>query len=141
MRVSVVIPIFNEERYIRDCVDSLLHQTFSKMDMEWIFVDGGSTDLSKEILYEYRETWPKLIKIYSNPNKTVPYAMNIGIGESEGDYIVRLDAHAEYPPDYIEKCVYYLDMTDADNVGGLANTKARARVARLFRKCFHQSLE
>ena len=125
MRVSVVIPIFNEERYIRDCVDSLLHQTFSKMDMEWIFVDGGSTDLSKEILYEYRETWPKLIKIYS---------MNIGIGESEGDYIVRLDAHAEYPPDYIEKCVYYLDMTDADNVGGLANTKGQSASGKVISK-------
>lgn len=132
MQVSVVIPIYNEEKYIEKCVESLLCQTFPKCDMEWIFVDGCSDDRTKEILERYQKQWPDLIKVLSNPNKTVPYAMNIGIGESRGMYIVRLDAHAEYPQNYIEKCVYYLDTTTADNVGGLAETKGRSETGKII---------
>ena len=60
----------------------------------------------------------------NNPHKIVPCAMNIGIAASKGKYIVRLDAHADYSKDYISKCVYYLDTVDADNVGGVIETKS-----------------
>lgn len=132
MQVSVVIPVYNEEKYIRKCVESLLHQTFSKSDMEWIFVDGCSGDQTREILYQYQKQWPDLIKVLLNTNKTVPYAMNIGIGESVGTYMIRLDAHAEYPVNYIEKCVYYLDTVDADNVGGFAKTKGQSEMGEII---------
>ena len=92
--------------------------------MEWILVDGCSKDRTVEILENYKQKYPLLIKILNNPNKIVPYAMNIGIAASQGKYIVRLDAHAEYATDYISKCVYYLETTDAENVGGVAETKA-----------------
>lgn len=127
-RVSVVMPVFNEENYIGDCIESLLRQTYPMDDMEWFFVDGGSTDKTREIIEEYVEKMSDLIRLLDNPNKTVPYAMNIGITASQGEYIVRLDAHAEYQEDYIEKCVYYLDHTDADNVGGLAETRGKGVV-------------
>ena len=67
--------------------------------MEWIFVDGGSADRTKELLAEYQEQYADLIKVFDNPHKTVPFAMNIGIAQSKGKYIVRLDAHAEYDKD------------------------------------------
>jgi GT2 family glycosyltransferase len=54
--------------------------------------------------------------------------MNIGIEEARGEYIIRLDAHADYNNNYISKCVYYLDTTDADNVGGIAETKSKGFV-------------
>ncbi len=126
--VSVVMPLFNEEKYIVGCLESLLTQDYPREDMEWIFVDGGSTDSTREILKDYQNKYEGLIKIFDNPHKIVPYAMNIGIAASEGKYIVRLDAHAEYATDYISKCVYYLDTTDAENVGGVAETKSRGRV-------------
>lgn len=132
MQVSVVIPVYNEEKYIEKCIESLLCQTFPKSDMEWIFVDGCSKDQTKEILLRYQKQWPELIKILLNPNRTVPYAMNIGIGESVGTYIIRLDAHAEYPETYIEKCVHYLNTTDADNVGGLAETKGNSEMGKII---------
>ena len=128
--VSVVMPIYNEEKYIKGCVESLLTQDYPKNQMEWIFIDGGSTDRTKEILAEYQEKYTELIRIYDNPHKTVPYAMNIGIAHSKGKYIVRLDAHAEYDKDYVSKCVYYLDTTDADNVGGVAETKSRGKMGQ-----------
>ncbi len=128
--VSVVMPIYNEEKYIKGCVESLLTQDYPQNQMEWIFVDGGSTDRTKELLAEYQEQYADLIRVFDNPRKTVPFAMNIGIAQSKGKYIVRLDAHAEYDKDYVSKCVYYLDTTDADNVGGVAETKSRGEIGQ-----------
>lgn len=122
--ISVVMPIYNEEKYISQCIESLLKQDYPKDKMEWIFVDGCSTDNTVSILNDYQNKNPGLIKVFNNPNKTVPYAMNIGIKNSVGKFIIRLDAHAEYADDYFSKCVYYLQTTDADNVGGVIETKS-----------------
>ena len=132
--VSVVMPVYNEAIYIDQCVHSLLKQDYSLELMEWIFVDGNSTDDTVSRLKVYKEKYPNLIVIRNNPHKTVPYAMNIGIAESKGKYIIRLDAHADYATDYISKCVYYLDTIDADNVGGVAETKAKGFVGRCIAK-------
>ena len=126
--VSVVMPVYNEEKYIDKCVQSLLQQDFPTWDMEWIFVDGRSKDATVQILNNYAQQYPNLIRVYDNPKKIVPYAMNIGIAQAKGKYIVRLDAHADYAPNYISKCVHYLDTTDAENVGGLADTKSHGFV-------------
>ena len=132
--ISVVMPVYNEEKYIENCIDSLLLQDYPQECMEWIFVDGMSSDRTRELIRAYIEKYPKLIKLLSNPNKTVPYAMNIGIKEARGKYIIRLDAHADYNKDYISKCVYYLDTTDADNVGGVAETKSKGFVGNAIAK-------
>lgn len=131
---SIVMPIYNEEKYIFRCIDSLLEQDFEKENMEWIFVDGMSSDRTKEIVKSFQQKYPDLIKLYDNPNRTVPYAMNLGIKNSVGKYIIRLDAHASYPKDYIKKCVYYLDTVDADNVGGIAITKSRTPMGNIIAK-------
>ncbi len=125
--VSVVMPIRNEEKYIRRCLLSLLAQDYPQENSEWIFVDGESTDRTKEIIAEFQTAHPTLIRVLDNPRKIVPCAMNIGIEASRGKYIVRLDAHSEYANDYISKCVHYLATTDADNVGGIVQTKSRNR--------------
>lgn len=132
--ISVVMPVYNEEKYIENCIDSLLLQDYPQDYMEWIFVDGMSSDRTRELIGAYIEKYPKLIKLLSNPNKTVPYAMNIGIKDAMGKYIIRLDAHADYNKDYISKCVYYLDTTDADNVGGVAETKSKGFVGNAIAK-------
>mgnify|MGYP003461482610 FL=1 len=126
--ISVVMPIYNEEKYISQCIESLLKQDYPEDKMEWIFVDGCSTDNTVSILNDYQNKNPGLIKVFNNPNKTVPYAMNIGIKNSVGKFIIRLDAHAEYADDYFSKCVYYLQTTDADNVGGVIETKSVGNV-------------
>lgn len=132
--VSVVMPVYNEEKYIEKCVDSLLEQDYPADRMEWIFVDGCSSDKTVELLEGYAEKYPDLIRVLNNPDKIVPYAMNIGISQSRGKYIVRLDAHADYAEDYISKCVYYLENTDAENVGGVAETKAEGFMGNAIAK-------
>lgn len=132
--VSVVMPVYNESKYIDKCIESLLNQDYSHDYMEWIFVDGNSSDDTVARIEKYATQYPTLIKILNNPHKIVPYAMNIGIKESRGKYIVRLDAHADYANDYISKCVKYLDSIDADNVGGVAETKANGFVGACIAK-------
>jgi len=132
--VSVIVPTYNEERYIEKCVKSLLSQDYPLADMEWIFVDGMSTDKTVEMLNEYAAQYPNLIRICRNPSKYVPQAMNIGIAAANGRYIIRLDAHSEYADDYITKCVYTLDTVDADNVGGAAETKSHGFVGNTIAK-------
>ncbi len=134
---SVVMPIRNEERYIGKCIETLLKQDYSKENMEYIFIDGASTDDTKRILYQYKDKYPNLIKILDNPNKTVPYAMNLGIKSALGKYIVRLDAHCEYEYDYISQCIYYLENTDADNVGGPTVAKAKNLMQEIVSVAYH----
>lgn len=132
--VSVVMPVYNEEQHIEKCVNSLLLQDYPIDKMEWIFVDGCSKDRTVEILNRYQEKYSTLIKVYNNPHKIVPSAMNIGIAASKGKYIVRVDAHADYATDYISKCIYYLENTDAENVGGVAETKANGFMGNAIAK-------
>lgn len=132
--ISIVMPIYNEERYIENCVESLLLQDYPIEKMEWIFVDGMSNDNTRDLLQKYIKKYPNLIKVLDNPNKTVPFAMNIGIKEASGEYIIRLDAHADYSNDYFSKCVYYLEATNADNVGGVAETKSKGFVGKAIAK-------
>ncbi len=132
--VSVVMPVYNEEKYIVNCIESLLLQDYPQQLMEWIFVDGMSNDNTKQLIQKYINKYPSLIKLFDNPHKTVPYAMNIGISKANGAYIIRLDAHADYAKNYISKCVYYLNLTGADNVGGVAETKSSGIVGNAIAK-------
>lgn len=119
--LSVICPIYNEERYIAKCIDSILAQDYPKDDLEVIFVDGMSSDRTREIVAEYSAKYP-FIRLIDNPDRIVPPAMNIGIKASVGDIIVRLDAHAVFPQNYLSELVKSLLELDADNVGGVCRT-------------------
>lgn len=138
--VSVVVPVYNEEKYIASFVESLLLQDYPAACMEWIFVDGGSSDETVSLLRELQSRQGDIVQIAHNHNKTVPYAMNIGIRQARGEYIVRMDAHAEYAKDYISTCIEVLQETGADNVGGVATTKGRgfmgATIAKMLSSKF-----
>jgi succinoglycan biosynthesis protein ExoA len=137
--VSVIMPIRNEEKYIERCIETLLKQDFPKKNLEIILVDGCSNDQTKTIIERYINNYPSLIKLIDNPNKTVQYALNIGINAAQGVYIVRLDAHSEYSNDYISKCVYYLEKTGAINVGGPMIAKGRTQIQKIIAASYHSA--
>ena len=122
--ISVILPVRNEERYIAACVDSIFSQDYPAEKMEVIFVDGRSEDRTVEMLHAMQKDHPQIV-VLDNPNRTVPYAMNIGIAHSGAPVIVRLDAHAEYPADYIRLSVETLLTQDCDNAGGVFETHGR----------------
>lgn len=120
--ISVVCPIFNEEKYITKCIESVLQQDYPQDDMEILFVDGMSHDHTRDIVSDYSNKY-KNIKLLDNPKRTVPYAMNIGIKASQGDIIIRLDGHVEYPTNYISVLAHNLKtLPKAENVGGVCIT-------------------
>lgn len=130
--VSVIIPVYNEERYIERCLDSLLAQSFPRDRMEWFAVDGNSTDRTREILARFEEKCP--LRVLVNEKRSTPISLNMGIREARGAFIIRFDAHASFPSDYIEKCVSCLETTGADNVGGYVETKAESFVGEAVAK-------
>ena len=120
--LSVICPIYNEEKYISQFLDSILKQDYPKDDLEILLVDGMSKDHTREIISEYSGNFPCL-RLVDNPQQTVPYAMNNGIKNAKGNIIIRLDAHAEYPSDYFSVLVKKLEeLEGAENVGGVCVT-------------------
>lgn len=119
--ISVICPIYNEEKYISQCIDSILEQDYPKNKIEVLFVDGISTDKTRLIIRKYQQKFP-FIYVLDNQQRIVPVAMNIGIRASKGDVIIRLDAHASYPSNYFTELVENLGKLNADNVGGICRT-------------------
>lgn len=117
-KVSIIIPCRNEEKFIGQCLDSLLSNDYPKENIEIFIIDGRSTDCTLEIIKEYQKDYP-FITLLDNPKKITPTALNIGIKRANYDIVVRIDAHATYKKDYISKSVRYLKDYNADNVGGI----------------------
>lgn len=119
--LSVICPIYNEEKYIQACIESIIAQDYPKNDLEVIFVDGMSTDSTRKIVNDYttRYSWIRLI---DNPDRIVPPALNRAIDASNGDIIIRLDAHASYAPNYFSSLVNASIKYGADNVGAVCRT-------------------
>jgi len=116
-KVSVIVPMRNEQDHIAKCLGSLLAQSYPTSSYEVIVVDGRSSDLSKELVESVCAEHSNL-RCLDNPAAIAPCAMNIGIRRARGEIIIRADGHNVYPPDYIENCVRCLEATGADNVGG-----------------------
>ena len=120
--LSVIVPIYQEEKYISKCIDSMLSQDYPKDDLEIILVDGMSKDRTREIVATYTAKYP-FIRMIDNPERIAPCAMNRGIKEAKGDVIMRLDAHVYYPKNYFSLLVEKLnELPGSENVGALCNT-------------------
>lgn len=119
--LSVIVPIYNEEKYIAKCIESIMQQDYPKDDLEVLFVDGMSADRTREIIASYLPRCPYL-RVLDNPDRIVPYAMNKGITEAKGDIIMRLDAHSTYASNYFSAITTRLKEYDAENVGCVCRT-------------------
>jgi glycosyltransferase involved in cell wall biosynthesis len=104
-KVSVIIPCYNQGKYIDEAVDSVLSQTF--LDYEIIIVNDGSTDaLTNSILKNYNKPKTKVIHTLNNG---VSAARNIAIDNSQGEYILPLDADDKIAKDFIELAVNIIE--------------------------------
>jgi glycosyltransferase involved in cell wall biosynthesis len=127
-KVSIVAPCRNEAAYIEKTIMSILQSDYPSDIMELLVVDGMSTDGTREIV-EAMAQKDNRIKIIDNPDKIVPSAMNIGIRRARGNYIIRIDCHSTFAPDYISKCIEISQRTGAENVGGYIETLPGADTA------------
>lgn len=111
IKISVVVPIYNSERYLHKCVDSLLKQTYSNIEV--ILVDDGSTDSSPKICDEYAAL-DKRVKVIHQKNARIGAARNNGIEASSGNYITFIDSDDYLELDAYEKCVELIMRYDPD---------------------------
>jgi glycosyltransferase involved in cell wall biosynthesis len=103
-KVSVIIPVYNVEKYISATVQSVLDQTYKNFEL--LIVDDGSPDRSIEICQQFDD--PR-IRIIRQPNRGVAAARNAGIRQAEGEYIALLDADDLWVPQKLEKHVEHLN--------------------------------
>ncbi|HAE84968.1 MAG TPA: glycosyltransferase family 2 protein [Anaerolineaceae bacterium] len=115
--VSLILPIRNEAKHIRGCLESIAQQDFPHEQMEIIIADGLSSDNTKEVVEASKPSDIPLIWL-DNPGKIVPTGLNLAIRQASGEIIIRVDGHAEIAPDYVSRCVWYLQNQQIQGVGG-----------------------
>lgn len=109
--ISVIVPVYNVEKYLAKCLDSIINQTFS--DIEIICVNDGSTDKSAKILKEYQKK-DKRIKIIKKKNGGLSSARNAGLKEAKGKYISFIDSDDWIDKTMLEKLYRNVDKYDSD---------------------------
>lgn len=113
--VTVVVPARNEERFLPACLDSILAQGYPALQV--LVVDGASTDRTAEIVREYAARDSR-VELLSNPEQIIPVSLNLALAAARGRWLVRVDAHATVPSDYVSIAVGHLRTGRWAAVGG-----------------------
>jgi glycosyltransferase involved in cell wall biosynthesis len=109
--VTVAVPVLNEARHLRACLDSIVAQIYLG-ELEILVVDGGSTDASRSIAASYPQ-----VKTLHNPRQIQSTALNIALAEARGDVFIRVDGHSTIARDFVARSVEALERTGAAMVG------------------------
>ena len=100
MKISVIVPVYNSEKYIEKCIESIINQTYRNIEI--IFINDGSTDESLNIIHKYKKL-DNRIKVINQSNSGVSAARNKGIKNSIGDYITFVDSDDHIDSKMIDK--------------------------------------
>ena len=127
--ITLILPVRNEARYIRQCLDAIMGQDYPAEQMEILVADGMSSDETRSVVQQYQGTYPQ-IHLVVNPGKIVPTGMNIALRQAKGDVIIRVDGHCIIASDYVRKCVEYLQDETIAGVGGPMETIGENAISR-----------
>ncbi|WP_169986313.1 MULTISPECIES: glycosyltransferase family 2 protein [unclassified Microbispora] len=115
--ISVIMPVLNEERHLRDAVRQVLEQDYEG-PLEVVISVGPSHDRTQEVADAIAAADPRVV-VVPNPTGRTPNALNAAIAASRNPVVARVDGHAILPRDYLRTAVETLEQTGADNVGGI----------------------
>ena len=113
-KISIIIPVYNAEKYLRQCLDSVVNQTLKEIEI--LCINDGSTDSSLDILNEYAEQ-DKRIKVFSQKNSGPATARNVGLDNATGDYLWFIDADDWCELNACEYLTKTIKKSDADIIG------------------------
>ena len=105
IKISVVMPAYNAEKYIGQAIESILNQTYS--NFEFIIINDGSNDKTKEVILSYKDD--RIIYLENERNSGIVVTLNKGLEKANGEYIARMDADDIAEPNRFEKQIKYLD--------------------------------
>lgn len=106
MKVTIIVPVYNTEKELKNTLDSLINQTYC--DIEILIINDGSTDNSEEIIHEYMKEWDKITYI-EKENTGIADTRNLGISKATGDYILFVDSDDYIEKDMLDKLKTYMD--------------------------------
>lgn len=115
VKITVIVTVHNAEKYLEECLDSVVSQTFSKIEI--LCMDGGSTDSSPQILSRYAARDAR-IHVINNSNTSYGHKVNEGIRRACGKYISVLESDDMYQPDMLERLFRIAERSEADYVNG-----------------------
>ncbi len=122
--LSVVVPCFNEENYIENCILSLLQNGYPTSQMEILIVDGMSEDGTRELVLNLSKEFPQ-VRLIDNHKKKTPFALNLGIENAKNEFILIASAHSSFDKGYIATLFDEMDKLKADVIGGVMETKVK----------------
>ena len=112
--VSVIVPVFNQEKYIGRCLRSLLHQTMDRTEFEILVIDDASTDRTPYALSQFQDPRESNISVLTlSTNQGLPSALNKGISQARGDLIVRVDSDDFVNKNFLSILHYYLQTNES----------------------------
>lgn len=119
-RVSIIVPCYNEQATIRPLLEAIFHQTYPRANMEVVIADGLSEDGTQAAIVDFQNSHPDLmVRVVENTARSIPSAINCAIQASQGEFIIRMDAHSRPLPNYVERCLAALQAGLGENVGGV----------------------
>ena len=136
--VSIIVPCRNEKDHIETCIRSILSQKSPPGGFEIIVADGMSDDGTRDILTRFEKADSR-VHVIDNPKRIAAAGLNLAIKKSRGEIILRMDAHTQYAPDYVDHCLKALNTTKADNVGGPARTISKGYVQSVICAAYHST--
>lgn len=116
-KVSFIIVAYNAEKCLGALLDDLLAQTLAPRQLEVLLVDSASSDGTRQMMCDFSKRAPFSVKVLDNPKRWLASGINIALQAATGDAVIRLDAHARIPKDFLEKNVRALENGE-DIVGG-----------------------
>jgi glycosyltransferase involved in cell wall biosynthesis len=126
--VTVILPVRNEEKTIRRCLQAVLAQDYPGDRLEVIVADGDSDDRTRNLVEEIARRDPR-VRLIENPARIMAAGFNRGLARSRGQVVIVLGGHCELASDYVRRCVEDLNQVQADCVGGPIRTVGETRVA------------
>lgn len=114
MFISFLVPVYNTEKYLERCIDSLLQQT--GCEFEIVLLDDGSTDSSGAICDRYAAEYPHIVRVIHKPNEGSFFTRRRGFEEAQGNWFICVDSDDYIAPDLLSKIVHTAQSTDADMV-------------------------
>ena len=137
--VSLIIPTLNEEEYLEQTILSLLSNDYPSNKFELLIVDGLSKDNTVAITQGLAKKFPN-IRLMSNSKIYQSAALNIGIKESKGNFIIRADAHAIYDKNYIRSTINILQKDEFANVGPVQVSTGSTLVEKAIAKAMNSKI-
>lgn len=113
--ISVIVPVYNAQEHLSDCLDSLLHQTLESDFYEIILLNDGSKDMSTEICERYTKQYSNIVFV-NKENEGVSKTRNLGIQKAKGDFVAFVDNDDLVESDYLEKLYTAISQSNADAV-------------------------